>query len=126
MPGGEFFGRLGVYSQNQLYIVPKYNMMCNIGCTEDAEHATEYKLLPRDIRKIFNMKTYEYEFPLKHPKYMIADAGYRKYQEKTLAADSKLRKFLRKVETIVLFLRYKGLKGVYKKIMRYFTKGIEN
>ena len=100
--------------------------MCNIGCTEDAEHDTEYKLLPRDIRKIFNMKTYEYEFPLKHPKYMIADAGYRKYQEKTLAADSKLRKFLRKVETIVLFLRYKGLKGVYKKIMRYFTKGIEN
>ncbi len=120
IPGGEFLSRLSVYSQNQLYIVPKYNMMCNVGCTENSEHAAEYRMLPRAVRKIFNMKTYEYDFPLKHPKYMIADMNYLKYEEKVLCRNRPVRAFFRKIETLWLFLRYKGVKGFVAK----FKKGI--
>lgn len=122
MPGGEFYGRFAVYSQNQLYIIPKYNMMCNVGCTEDSEHASEYKLLPKKIKKIFNMNTYEYEFPLKHPKYIIADEDYRKYEEDVLCRNRPIGKILRKLEILFLFLRYRGISGVVNKIKRRLIK----
>ena len=118
VPGGEFFSRLSVYSQNQLYIIPKYNMMCNVGCTENSEHASEYKLLPRGVRSLFNMKTYEYEFPLKHPRYVIADMDYMAYEEKVLCRNRPIRKLFRKVETTFLFFRYKGVSGVIGKLKR--------
>lgn len=122
VPGGEFFSRLAVYSQNQLYIIPKYNMMSNVGCTENSEHATEYKLLPKGVRRIFNMKTYEYEFPLKHPKYMIADQDYLEFEDKVLCRNSPVRKFLRRLETLALFLRYRGIQGVINKLRKKKAK----
>ena len=122
IPGGEFFTRLLVYSQNQLYIVPKYNMMSNVGCTENSEHASEYKLLPHGIRRIFNMKTYEYEFPLKHPKYMIADMDYLEFEEKVLCKNRPVQKFFRRIEVLMLSLRYKGLGGMFKKLKKKFAK----
>ena len=122
IPGGEFFGRLAVYTQNQLYIVPKYNMMCNIGCTEDSEHASEYKLLPRGVRRIFNMKTYEYDFPLKHPEHVIADDEYMKFEDKVLCRNNPIGKFFRRLEVLFLMLKYYGpfsaLKKALKKIKR--------
>lgn len=118
IPGGEFFSRLAVYSQNQLYIIPKYNMMSNIGCTENSEHAAEYKLLPRGIRRIFNMKTYEYEFPLKHPKYVIADEEYMKFEDKVLCRNRPVQKFLRKIEVLFLYIRHRGICGLFEKIKK--------
>ena len=115
MPGGEFLSRLSVYSQNQLYIIPKYNMMSNVGCTENSEHSAEYKLLPRGIRRIFNMKTHEYQFPLKHPKYVIADEEYRKLEEDILCHNRPVRKFFRKIEASLLLLRYRGIGGFLNK-----------
>ncbi len=122
IPGGEFFGRLAVYSQNQLYIVPKYNMMCNIGCTDNSEHASEYKLLPHGIRRIFNMRTYEYDFPLKHPKYMIADPDYMECEDKILCRNRPISSLLRKIEVFFLFLRYRGIKDAINKIKRRILK----
>lgn len=115
IPGGEFLSRLAVYSQNQLYIIPKYNMMSNVGCTENSEHSAEYRLLPRGIRRIFNMKTHEYEFPLKHPKYVIADEDYRKLEEDILCHNRPVRKFFRKIESTFLLLRYRGFGGLLNK-----------
>ncbi len=116
--GGEFFHALEVYGYNQLFIVPKKNMMCNIGCTPDSEHANAYNVLPRAIRKIFNMKTYEYDFPLKHPKYVIADKEYYTAEKKIMAYDRPVRAFMRRIESALLTLRYKGFKGIAKKINR--------
>lgn len=124
IPGGEFLNRLAVQCQHQLYIIPKYNMVSNVGCTENSEHASEYKLLPRAIRKIFNMKTYEYDFPLKHPKFVIADSEHKNEVEKILARNRPFRSFYRKIEVLFLFLRYRGLGGVIKKIKK--TKKSEN
>ena len=118
IPGGEFLSRLLVHSQHQLYVVPKYNMMSNIGCTENSEHAAEYKLLPHDVRKIFNAKTYEYEFPLKHPEYVIPDGDYLEYEEKVLCKNRPIGAFFRKVETLFLYFKYRGIKGVWRKIKK--------
>lgn len=115
IPGGEFLNRLLVCSQHQLYIIPKYNMMCNIGCTEDGTHSSEYRLLPRAIKGIFNMKTYEYDFPLKHAEYVIADGDYKKLEEKVLCRNRPIGLFLRKAEIAFLRIKYKGISGIVKK-----------
>ena len=120
--GGEFYNRFAVYSQNQLYIVPKYNMMCNIGCTPDAAHADEYNLMPRAVKKLFNMKTYELEFPLKHPEYVIPDQNYRRCEDKTLGRGYPMLRFFRRIEAVMLAFRYRGLKGILRKLKRKKTR----
>ena len=78
----------------------------------------KYKLLPRAIRKIFNMKTYECDFPLKHPNFVIADSEHKNEVEKILARNRPFRSFYRKIEVIFLFLRYRGFGGVIRKFKK--------
>lgn len=66
---GKLFGNMN--------IVPVKNMTCNIGVSVETTHSVNalYKLPLKARRQLF-MKTYEYEFPLKHPSYMQHDEGY--------------------------------------------------
>ena len=116
--GGEFYNSFNVYGNHQLFIVPKYNMMNNVGCTSDSAHATEYRLMPKAIRKIFNMKTYEYEFPLKHPKYVVADTKYAKAVYRIMAYNRPISAFGRRIESAFLSLRYKGVAGLFRKFQK--------
>lgn len=116
--GGEFYHGFEIYGQHRLYIVPKYNMISNIGCTADAAHSLEYKLLPRGIRQVFNMKTYEYTFPLTHPKYVIPDEDYVDRVARMMGTNHPWVQRYRRVEGFFLTLRYKGLSGVTKKCKR--------
>lgn len=57
---------------NQLAIIPTKNLISNIGITSNAVHCnTSLEDLPPKERKIYNKVVYEYNFPLKHPKYII-------------------------------------------------------
>jgi hypothetical protein len=77
--GTEFFLALGMYSQNQLNIIPKKNMVCNIGCGKGSTHfSDDVRKVPRAIQNMFSMATYEYDFPLKHPTYVVEDINYEK------------------------------------------------
>lgn len=120
--GGEFYHRFEIYGQHRLYIIPKYNMINNIGCTPDGEHATEYYLMPRGIKQVFNMKTYEYEFPLKHPSYVIPDAGYSRQRARIMAVGHPFIAFGRRIEATFLSLRYGGFSGLTKKIKRMVSR----
>lgn len=58
-------------------IIPKKNMVINIGMTPDSTHSrAEKKYLTKTEQKIFNMKQYEMKFPMKHPHYMVPDYEY--------------------------------------------------
>lgn len=116
--GGEFYYSLNVYGQHQLFIVPKYNMISNIGCTENGAHADSYNLLPHGIRRIFNMKTYEIEFPLKHPKFVVPDDEYLKKERRIMAVGHPIIAFFRKIESVLLNFKYRGLKGIINKIKK--------
>ena len=53
---------------NMLNIVPKYNMISNIGIDKETTHSvSDIRLLPKRIQKLMYKKTYEIEFPLIHP-----------------------------------------------------------
>lgn len=120
--GDEFYNRLEIYGQHRLYIIPKYNMINNIGCTSDGEHATEYKLMPRGKRQLFNVKTFEYNFPLKHPNYVIPDVEYSRRRARIMAVGHPFIAFGRRIEATFLSLRYGGFSGLTKKIKRMVSR----
>lgn len=104
--GSEFLFELSMYSQNQLQIVPKKNMICNIGATEEAAHSHSLYLLPKGIRQVFNMKTYELEFPLRHPTYVIPDVEYEKKRNQIMAYNNPWISKKYWLEQMVLLIRY--------------------
>ena len=112
--GGEFFHAYNAYLQNQLFIMPKVNMMKNIGCTENAAHSTEYMLLPKAMKKVFNMPTYEVKFPLNHPCCIVCDDEYDKKAFKVMGRNHPAISFCRRVESILLSIRY----GVFFKRLK--------
>lgn len=62
-------------AQNQLCIFPKTNLISNIGFGEDATHT--FGEAPRHY-----LKTFELEFPLKGPKYILENSEFDKSFEK--------------------------------------------
>ena len=104
VPADEFFCSFSNYGQNQVLIIPKKNLICNIGVGSDAEHGDSLRRLPKAIRQVYYMQTYEIEFPLKHTNYVIPDEYYEKERNKILGVGHPLRSFYRKIERIFLVL----------------------
>lgn len=66
---------------NMLNIVPKYNMISNIGIDKESTHSVaDIRLVPHRNQKLMYKKTYEIDFPLTHPKMVERNVHYdRKY-----------------------------------------------
>ena len=112
-PGGEFFMNFMIYGQHQLLIIPKKNMITNIGADANAAHAAALDNLPKGIRRVFNMKRYELEFPLNHPKYVFPDTRYEAVRNRIMAYGHPLVRLYRNGETV--FLNLKNGNGDYVK-----------
>jgi hypothetical protein len=61
---------------NSLAIVPASNLVRNIGNTSDSENSDDSKILPKSMRKVFEIPIEKMEFPLVHPKFKITDYHY--------------------------------------------------
>lgn len=116
VPGSEFYFELGVFAQNQLQIIPKKNLISNIGSTHDSTNADELDCLPKGIRRVFNMETYDLSFPIKHPKYVIPDSIYAKRLKKIMGFGHPLVNASRKMNRILLLLKHKKYKKIINKL----------
>ena len=123
VPGDEFYMNLAVYGYHQLFIVPKYNLISNQGSSGNSAHSDSIENLPRGIRRVFNMKTYELKFPLQHPEYVIPDEAFEKERNRILALDHPLIDLGRKIERGCLLLRHGNWKGFLNKVSKYVIKG---
>lgn len=98
--GPEFWIEFDMYSQNRLQIIPKYNMISNIGCSYDSAHSTEYDDLPKNLKKVFKMELHEMNFPMKHAEYVIPDVYYEKKRNKIMLYNySLLRRIIHRFLT---------------------------
>ena len=62
-----------------LTIVPTRNLISNIGLTEDSSHATsDIRRLAKGIRRVFNMRIYEFSSPFNGPDKIENDLVYVK------------------------------------------------
>lgn len=79
--GSEFWYEFDMYAQNRLQIVPKYNLISNIG---EGEGSVHFNTMSKRRQGIFNMKTYELDFPLKYAEYVIPDVKYEMKRNKIM------------------------------------------
>lgn len=87
------FGLYGIIG-SRLNIVPKCNLISNIGLTDDSAHATNsLNKLVRRIRVVFFAKIYNLPTALNHPKYVIDDQVYMKRQNKIMNPSWIRKKF---------------------------------
>lgn len=121
-PGDEFFINLSNYGHHQLLIIPKVNMISNIGCTRDATHGDDLWKMPRGLRRVFNMKTYDVSFPLECPQYVMPDIQYEKKRNRIMALDYPLIACYRKIERTLHVMRNGDLAYVWRKILNRIQK----
>ena len=115
--GGEFNANLLRFSQNQLYIIPKKNMVTNIGFGSDSEHSDELKKLPRKIQKLYNMKAYDLD-NIKHPEFVVCDLEYERRVIKITGDRSIITRIIRKLERAVRSIIYGDFKNIMKGLRR--------
>jgi len=114
----ESINAASMYLYDRLNIVPKYNMISNIGIAEESTHSTnDIRLLPQRIRKLFFMKTYEIDFPLKHPQEIKRD-----YRFERKMSPSRFRLMLEKIEHLIYVFRYKGINETFRFIRNKIIK----
>lgn len=107
---------------NRLAITPKVNLIKNIGVVKEATHSgNSLETMPYRIRRLFFMETYELEFPLKHPDFIMRDSRYEKLYEKEFSFN-KWNQFCIKMEHIYLLLRYLKFDEIIKIIKRKFKR----
>ena len=104
----EFFFEFARYAHHQLCIVPKKNMITNIGYGDGAAHAPKRMAIPRSLRCAFDLPRYEVEFPLKHPQYVISDTLYERKSYDLRQERTAWQRMMRTLESKYLYLRYGG------------------
>ncbi len=107
--------------QSQMAIVPKVNLITNIGLTADSEHAvSNIKKLDHKTRAYFNAETYPMEFPLRHPKYMVEDWNYYDLVQKKFKPTifTKLESYARRI----IFAEKGDISKIFKKLVNKITR----
>lgn len=100
----------------RLNIIPRYNMMTNIGALAESTHNTgDISTLPKGIRRVFHMERYEMEFPLKHPNYVIENVEHAKSHMRILGINHPWVKRYRAFEIKCNILKSKIKKLFNKK-----------
>lgn len=107
---------------SRLIVVPRVNLMTNIGLTEEsANSVSNIKFIPRGLRPLYQLKLFELEFPLKHPRYVINDIEYCKAVDK-LMNPNKIVSIFRKFESVLLRI----IGGDFKSIQKGLKRRIRN
>lgn len=93
---------------SQMAIIPKYNLVTNIGLTSNSTHSnTSKKYLPKVQQKLFEMKSYELTFPLKHPEFIISNEEYNKRVLAILGVGHPFRRRWRRFVYIIKRILYR-------------------
>ena len=104
-------------------IIPKKNMVCDIGLTENATHANSHaELLPKKFKNMFNMNVYDVSFPMKEPKFLVPDMNYMKKVFSISGVGNPLIRFKRKLTYFLKFIRHGKIKLMFSKIKNKINK----
>jgi len=106
---------------SQLAIVPRVNLLSNLGVTNDSTHfAGSIDALPRGYRRIFTMGRHDLTFPLHHPTTIVDHVAYRRRVYRIMAWRHPWVKAYRSVEELFINLRH----GSWRRIAEAITTRI--
>lgn len=115
--------RLSMLLNSGLSIVPRKNMINNLGASADSTHFTSsLDLMPHGLRHIFTMGRYELEGPLKHPLYVMENVAYKQRLYKIQAWGHPWIKVGRSFEELYLNLRKGNFKNIVRAMKQRFFK----
>ena len=104
---------------SRLVIIATKNMVENIGMTIDSTHSnTKTEYLTKAEKQLFNIPTYEIDFPIKHPPHVVADVAYFEKLNYFFGGPLHVRLY-RKVYHFIKYLLYGQ---IFKKIKSKFKK----
>ena len=117
---------------NGLAIVPRKNMINNLGATADSTHfGGSLQTMPRGYRRIFTMRRYELsEFSSSkgesegvfHPPYVVEHVAYRHRAYRIMGWMSPMVKVGRSFEELFLNLRYGNFRFILTSVRRRIAK----
>ena len=105
---------------NGLAIMPTRNMINNVGATTDSTHFSALNTMPSRLRRIFTMKRFNVDFPLKHPQYVMEYMPYKDHFYRAQGWNHTWIKICRSFEELALNLRY----GNFGNIIQAFRKRV--
>lgn len=122
IPHVEIYRNLLRATEHQLCILPKKNMVRNIGLSSGSVHtANDIRKMPKAMWKVYDTPIYELNFPLKAPKCVIPDLKYDKYYNKMLLWNMPVRRFFRRIESLARHIFYGDFKRVALKFKLVLT-----
>lgn len=105
-------------------IMPRVNMISNIGLDGGTHYSTQLELLPRRLRKQFLMRRVELDFPLVHPDDVIEYPEYQKRWYLRNAWNNPWRKVQYSIEELFLNLKHGNFHTISKAIKNRIKKTI--
>ncbi len=92
---------------SQLAVVPRVNMVQNLGVCADSTHfAGSVQTLPSGYRRIFTMGRHDLTFPLRHPAYVVDHVDFRRRVYRIMAWGHPWVKAWRSLEELFINLRH--------------------
>ena len=112
---------IGLFAQldSKYAIIPKVNLVQNIGYSQNATHTSinDPRLLTKLEKRIYNNKAGEVTFPLKHPQYVQLDAMYDSFLNKRRKNSyTALGRFKTKIGMALRAIRYGRFDVLIKKL----------
>lgn len=124
-PGPEFFFGIAKATQNALFVMPKYNLITNIGARNDSEHATSFITMSKAEQKLHNSKRFEINFPLKHPKYVIRDRNFELRYRSLNGAGNNWKIWFRRIIKSIKIIKYEGYMRFISLVRNRLTRKVE-
>jgi len=113
------------FNQNILYnslaIIPSVNLVKNIGYSENSENSDKILLLPRSMRRVANLKSYELDFPLKNPNFMMPDILYTEILQNKHKQNPLVR-IIVKFDRGLRILIFAGPRRFYTKFIKFLKR----
>ena len=106
-----------------LAVMPAKNMVRNIGAMPDSTHfSSELETMPRGIRRMFTMGSFDVTFPLRHPNYVVDHVAYKDRLYRRNAWGHPARKVSYSIEELLLNIRKGRWANISKALRRRVGK----
>lgn len=108
---------------NGLAIMPTRNLINNMGVTADSTHFTSsLDTIPRRLRRMFTMRRFELQFPLRHPSHVIENVAYKESVYRTNAWGHPWIKVARSLEELYRNLLHGNFRNIARSIANRIGK----
>lgn len=122
--GPEFYLSLNMYAQNQLWIVPRRNMISCHGCESGSTHAVDsVKKMAKGDAQLFYMKTYELTNEIMHPNYVFPDLTYEKRMKRIIAWHHPVIAKYRRCISVIKRVLYGDGRIVFNNFIKKIKRG---